>query len=145
MSRLTLVMGWLIISMSLSFTAAQPAGASQKLLQGSWTAIKAERDGKAADAVVGHRLSFTGKRFEIRSKDDQVLFAGTVRVGARAIDFVHQQGNLKGKTWQGIYALSGDSLSVCDNAADLKKRRPTSFAAKRGSGYVLITFERAKT
>jgi uncharacterized protein (TIGR03067 family) len=144
MYRLTIVMCWLILCMGLSLTSAQPAGASQKGLQGSWSATKAERDGKAADDVVGHRLAFTGQRFEIRSKDDKVLFAGTFRVSGKAIDFVHQQGDLKGKTWKGIYALSGDSLRVCDNAPDIKKRRPAALEAKSGSGYVLITFERAK-
>ena len=144
MYRPTLMTCWLILAMGLSLTSAQPAAGSQKRLQGSWVASKAERDGKAADDVVGHRLSFTGSRFEIRSKDGATLFAGTFRIGGAAIDFVHQRGDLKGKTWKGIYALSGDSLKVCDNAPDLKKRRPTSFEAKSGSGYVLITFDRAK-
>ena len=144
MYRLGLVTCWLIFSMGLSLTSAQPAAASQKQLQGSWVASKAEQDGKAADDVVGHRLSFTGSRFEIVSKDGKMLFAGTFRVSGPAIDFVHQRGDLKGKTWKGIYALSGDSLTVCDNAPDLKKRRPTSLEAKSGSGYVLITFSRAK-
>ena len=40
----------------------------------------AERDGKAADDVVGHRLSFAGNRFEIQSRDGKPLYAGTVRV-----------------------------------------------------------------
>jgi uncharacterized protein (TIGR03067 family) len=144
MYRLTLVMCWLIFGLGLSLASAQPADASQKGLQGRWTATKAERDGKAADDVVGHRLSFTGSRFEIRSMDDKVVFAGTFRVSGKAIDFVHRQGELKGKTWKGIYALSGDGLTVCDNAPDMKKRRPASLEAKSGSGYVLITFERAK-
>ena len=52
----------------------------QKKLQGTWTATKAERDGKAADDVVGDRLSFTGNRFQIRSKDGKPLYEGTFRV-----------------------------------------------------------------
>jgi hypothetical protein len=47
--------------------------------------------------------------------------------------------------WKGIYALKGDTLRICDNAPDLAKPRPTAFEAKRGSGYVLITFKRAKS
>jgi uncharacterized protein (TIGR03067 family) len=57
---------------------------------------------------------------------------------------VHQQGSLKGKAWKGIYALDGDTLTICDNAENLKAR-PTSFDAKSGSGYVLVTFGRAKS
>jgi uncharacterized protein (TIGR03067 family) len=62
-----------------------------------------------------------------------------------AIDFEHTVGVLKGKTWKGIYTLEGDSLTVCDNAPDVRKGRPAMFEAKSGSGYVLITFKRAKT
>jgi uncharacterized protein (TIGR03067 family) len=148
MHRLTLMICWLTFAVGISLTSAHPVMASQKQLQGSWVATKAERDGKAADDVVGHRLSFTGNRFEIVSKDGKMLFAGTFRVGPKAkaatIDFTHQQGSLKGKAWKGIYALSGDTLTICDNAEDLKKGRPTSFGAKAGSGYISITFGRAK-
>jgi hypothetical protein len=80
MYRLTLGMCWLIFFIGLSLASAQPTLASQQQLQGSWIASKAERDGKAADDVVGHRLSFTGNRFEIRSKDGKVVFGGTFRV-----------------------------------------------------------------
>ena len=76
MYRLTIVMCWLILCMGLSLAPAQPAGASQKGLQGSWNATKAERDGKAADDVVGHRLSFTGQRFEIREPRQKPTIVG---------------------------------------------------------------------
>ena len=121
---------------------------SPEELQGTWTATKAERDGKAADDVVGHRLSFTGNRFQIQSKDGKPLYAGTIRVDPSAkpaaIDFEHTEGALKGKAWKGIYALDGDTLTTCDNAPNLDKGRPAAFEAKSGSGYVLITFKGAK-
>jgi hypothetical protein len=60
-----------------------------------------------------------------------------------AIDFEHKEGVLKGKAWKGIYALDGDTLTICDNAPNLNKGRPTTFEIKSGSGYVLITFKRA--
>jgi uncharacterized protein (TIGR03067 family) len=107
-----------------------------------------ERDGNAADDVVGHRLSFTGSRFQIQSKDGKLLYAGTVRLDESAkpaaIDFEHTEGALKGKAWKGIYALDGDTLTMCDNAPNLDKGRPAAFEAKSGSGYVLITFKREK-
>jgi uncharacterized protein (TIGR03067 family) len=113
------------------------------------TAIKAERDGKAADDVVGYRLSFAGKSFQIQSKDGKLLYAGTIQVDQNvmpaAIDFEHTEGGLKGKAWKGIYALDGDTLTTCDNAPNLEKGRPSAFEAKSGSGYVLITFRRAKS
>jgi uncharacterized protein (TIGR03067 family) len=127
---------------------AQPTEDAQKKLQGTWTAIKAERDGKAAEDVVGHRLSLTGNRFQIRSKDGKPLYAGTFLLDPRAkpaaFDFELTEGDLKGKVWKGIYALDGDTLTTCDNGPDPDKSRPAAFEAKRGSGYILIVFRRAE-
>src|SRR6476646_9782816 len=126
MHRLTSALCWLILGSGL--VLAQPAEQAQKQLEGTWIATKAERDGKAADDVVGHRLSFTGNRFQIQSKDGKPLYAGTVRVDPSAkpaaIDFEHTEGALKGKVWKGIYALDGDTLTTCDNAPNLDKGRP---------------------
>jgi uncharacterized protein (TIGR03067 family) len=120
----------------------------QLAFEGTWTATKVERDGKAADDVIGNRLSFTGNRFQIQSKDGKPLYGGTVRVDPSAkpasIDFEHTEGALKGKVWKGIYTSDGDTLTTCDNAPDLDKGRPSAFEAKSGSGYILITLKRAK-
>ena len=141
-------MCWLIISTGLVLACALPAKATEMTLHGSWIATKAEHDGKAADDLVGHRLSFMGHRFEIRSKDDKPLYAGAFQMNPSAkpatIDFQQKKGTLNGKVWKGIYALDGDTLTTCDNAPDSKKSRPAAFEAKSGSGYVLITFKRAK-
>ena len=147
MHRLTSAMCWLILGTALVLFV-QPAEAAQTKLQGTWTAAKAEHDGKAADEVVGHRLTFTGNSFQIQSRDGKPLYAGIVRLdpGGKpaSIDFEHKEGSLKGKAWKGIYALDGDTLRICDNAPDLEKDRPATFEANSGSGYVLITFKRAK-
>ena len=34
------------------------------------------------------------------------------------------------------YTLDGDTLTICDNAPNLNKGRPTTFEIKSGSGYV---------
>jgi uncharacterized protein (TIGR03067 family) len=145
---MTLVICGLILGTELVPTFAQPAEEAQKKLQGTWTATKAERDGKAAEDVVGHRLSFTGNRFQIQSKDGKRLYQGTFRVDPSrkpaAIDFEHTEGPLKGKAWKGIYTLDGDTLTTCDNGPNPEKGRPAAFEAKTGSGHILITFRRAK-
>jgi len=145
MHQLTWAMCWLILGIGLGPAFAQPAEDARKTLQGTWTATQAERDGKSADDVVGHRLSCTGSRFQIQATDGKALHAGTFRADAApkpaAIDLEHTEGVLKGKAWTGIYRLDGDTLTVCDNAPSLDKPRPVAFEAKRGS--VLITFKRA--
>ncbi len=148
MHRLTWAICWLILGTGLVPAVAQPVEEAYKKLQGTWTATQAERDGKAANDVVGHRLSFTSNRFQIESKDGKPLYTGAVRVDPRAkpaaIDFEHAEGALKGKAWKGIYALDGDTLTMCDNAPNLDKGRPAAFETKSGSGDVLITSKRAK-
>jgi uncharacterized protein (TIGR03067 family) len=146
MYRLISATGWLILASAI-LAGAGPA-AAQTNLQGSWTAAKAERDGKAAEDVIGHRLVFAGNRFEIRANEGKLLYSGTVRVNSTAspvaIDFEHKQGSLNGKQWKGIYTVEGDTLTIIDNAPDLKKPRPVKFEAGSGSGFVLITFTRTK-
>jgi uncharacterized protein (TIGR03067 family) len=145
---MTWVMCALILGTGFVFAFAQPGAEDQKKLQGTWTAIKTERNGKPADDVVGNRLMIMGTRFQIRSKDNKPLYAGTYRLNPSAkpaaCDFEHTEGALKGNVWKAIYALDGDTLTTCDNAPDLDKARPTAFEAKSGSGYILITFQRAK-
>ena len=139
---------WLICGNGVPHALAQSADEAAKKLQGTWSAIKAESDGKRADEIMGHRLSFTGSRFEIRSNDGKTLYDGTFQVQPSAkpvaIDFQHTGGTLKGKAWKGIYALDGDTLMICDNAPSPEKARPGAFEASAGSGYVYITFTRAK-
>jgi uncharacterized protein (TIGR03067 family) len=148
MHRMTWAMCWLIIGTGLVPAFADTAEEAQKQLQGTWTATKAQRDGKAAEDVIGHQLSFTGDRFRIRSKDGKLLYEGTFRVDPSkkpaTFDLEHTEGALKGKSWKGIYALDGDTLTTCDNGPDPDKGRPAAFEAKSGSGHVLITFKRAK-
>jgi uncharacterized protein (TIGR03067 family) len=148
MKRPTLAMCSLLLTAWLVPSLVHPAQKGQKNLHGTWTATKAERNGKEADDVVGHRLSFTRNRFQIQSKERKLLYAGFVRMSPNAkpaaIDFEHTEGALKKKVWKGIYKLDGDTLTICDNAPDLKKGRPTAFEAKSGSGHVLITFKRTK-
>jgi uncharacterized protein (TIGR03067 family) len=141
-------MCWLILGTGLAPAVARPAEGAVEKLQGTWTTAKAERDGKAAGDVVGHRLSFTGNRFQIRSEDGKLLYGGTFRVDTSAkpatFDFEHTEGPLKGRTWKGIYTLDGDTLTTCDNGPNPDKGRPAAFEAKAGSGYIVITFRRAK-
>ena len=141
-------MCWLIVAIGLVPAFAQPMTEVEKTLEGTWMATKAERDGQAAEDVVGHRLSFTRNRFRIQSRDGRPLYAGTFGVNPvpnpATIDFQHTEGPMKGKAWKGIYTVDGDTLRVCDNAPNPDTGRPTAFGAKAGSGHIFITFTRGR-
>jgi uncharacterized protein (TIGR03067 family) len=115
-------------------------------LQGTWIVVRAIRDGNVVDDVVGFQLSLMNGSFRIQSKDGKRLNAGTVRLDPSRtpaeIDLAHTEGDLRGKIWRGIYAVSGETLTLCDNAPNLDLPRPTSFEPRRG--YSLLTFRRAK-
>ena len=142
---------WRVMAMCgvVLFAAVAVAQSGGEGLQGRWTAVRGERDGNAAEDVVGHRVSFAGDRFRIESKNGALLYAGIVVVDSRvkpaAVDFRHTEGTAKGTVWKGIYAVEGDTLTVCDNAPNPERGRPTAFEARSGSGYVVVTFKRDKS
>ena len=98
-----------------------------------------------ADELKGHRLTFAGDTFVIQGAG-KTLYKGTFKIVATRpqghIDFVHTEGDAKGQTWRGIYAVVGDTLRITDNAPDVTSTRPTEFAAPAGSGHVAIIFKR---
>ena len=77
-----------------------------------------------------------------------MIYQGTYIIDPSAkpatIDFRNTAGEMKGKTWLGIYEMEGDVLRICDNADDLARGRPPAFVTGTGSGRVLISFRRVK-
>ncbi|MFI0848119.1 TIGR03067 domain-containing protein [Mesorhizobium sp. IMUNJ 23232] len=144
--RFPLVLLWLGITAAAFGNAGFAVAADP--LQGAWVATKVISDGKPAENLVGHRLTFDGGNFQIQSSGGQIIFAGTTSIDPSAkpasIDFVNTQGDAAGATWKGIYVLEGETLSICDNSPNLDAVRPTAFEAASGSGHALFIFERAK-
>jgi uncharacterized protein (TIGR03067 family) len=116
-------------------------------LQGKWTAVRAERDGRAAAEIAGQVLQIEDGKFSIR-KNGVTIFGGTLWfdefASPCAIDFRHTGYTSAGKTWQGIYWIDGDNLTICDNAGDMERSRPTSFDSEANSGLVMVVFKRAE-
>ena len=127
------------------FMMAGQSMAQQSDLAGAWTATAAERDGAAAPELVGNRIEFLGDRFSI-AKAGAVLFAGHVSIAPQAvpatIDFTIEEGAAKGQSWSGIFKVENGTLTICDNAPDMKAKRPSSFVAPKGSGHVCLQFRR---
>jgi uncharacterized protein (TIGR03067 family) len=142
MLRNALILLWMIAG--LSAHADTPAEEARKL-SGTWIAAEAQRDGRPAPEDIGHQLAFNGDRFIITS-DGQPVYSGTFTIDPAVqpaqITLVHTDGQATGRTWEGIYRLEGRKLTICDDAFDTTKARPTRFATSAGSGHVLITFTR---
>src|SRR5438128_10673746 len=109
-------------------------------LEGTWKFISIETDKMklAEDALKEPRLKLMGDKFTV-TENPQAVFGGTFKVDPskkpKTIDVTFTDGPEKGKVFQGIYELEGDTYKVCMNQEG--KTRPTEFAVKPGSGFVL--------
>ena len=136
-------MRWLVCVAGLLISLGAVAqGPKPSPIQGVWVVKEARRDGKDANELAGHRVILAKERFVITSKDGKPVYAGSYRTDAGkvppTIDFVHTLGTYKGKTWKGIYELTGDTMRICDNAPNLEGPRPMDFKAAAGSGTVCV-------
>ena len=134
-----------IVASVLGVAGSASVAQGQSSLQGTWQVLAAQRNARIASDLQDHRLTFSGDRFNIRSQGG-VVYQGTYRTDAArkpaTIDFKHTAGKAKGQTWRGIYEVDGDTLKICDNAADVSKPRPMAFASE--AGQVLVSFKRSK-
>jgi uncharacterized protein (TIGR03067 family) len=115
-------------------------------LRGKWTAVRAERDGLPAADITSHVLLIEDGKFSI-TENGVTIFGGTLWLDEVAtpwsIDFRHTGYTKAGNTWRGIYRIDGDTLTICDNAANMKRSRPTSFGTEANSGLVMVVFKRS--
>jgi RNA polymerase sigma factor (sigma-70 family) len=111
-------------------------------LQGEWQVIAVERDGR-----VLRKDEFPFARLKIRDQiilhegdehNQEVIFRLHPEQQPKAMD-MHSTGYHGEETYNAIYALVGDTLTICrpDAAA-----RPTEFASKPGSNILLYTAKR---
>jgi uncharacterized protein (TIGR03067 family) len=125
-------------------------------LQGTWTAVSIERDGKSVPEEevknLDIRMTFKGDEFmlmPLASKGPEHFPHGTFRLyttsNPKAIDLTT---NLpfsivkKNTAVLGIYEVDGDSLRLLQGRLD--QERPTAFKTTPKSGLEVIVFKRAK-
>lgn len=116
-------------------------------LRGTWKVVAAEKDGQPLDRLKGGTLVIKDQNFIIQTASGSEL-KGDLRLDPskkpRTMDLAHQEGLLRDKTWQAIYALDGDDLKICYAEADSHKERPTEFATAQDSGLLLVVLKRDK-
>ncbi|HEV3120558.1 MAG TPA: TIGR03067 domain-containing protein [Isosphaeraceae bacterium] len=146
----------LLIATLALLTARPPASASPDSdkaksdldrLQGSWTCVSMERNGKPIppesykDGLLvmdGDTFTYTqGKQLVSRGK--RVLHPET---NPKGFDDQHSEGRFKGKTYFGIYEIQGDQFKTCNGS--LGQERPKAFETKPGTGLLLIVYKRMR-
>ena len=113
-----------------------------KDLQGEWAVVAMEEGGEKAPADALKGMKWVVKGNEITGSQP----GGTGRMSfkldsgktPKEIDITALDGNLKGTTSPGIYAIEGTRLRVCFG----EKVRPKTFATAPGDGRTMITLEK---
>jgi uncharacterized protein (TIGR03067 family) len=120
--------------------------AAKKELDGTWSVMSSESDGRKAskDDIKMVRLVFAGATLTTKRGDKSAESAIVIRPGEKPkeIDVIPGDGPDKGKKLQGIYELNGDNLRICLSKPG--KKRPTEFTSQADSGRVLIVLNRTK-
>ena len=117
-------------------------------LQGTWTLVSGERDGKkfTQEEIKQSKLIVKGNTWRIPKSNVGTSQEGTFTLDPtkkpKWTDSTTGSGPDKGKTWKGIYELEGDTQKVC--LAPPGKDRPKEFTSKAGSGYIVQVWKREK-
>jgi uncharacterized protein (TIGR03067 family) len=136
-----------------SSAAAVPQQADKKTtakdlqpLQGTWQQVSVLSNGQQEDFVKGQEpiLTIRDDTYTVQVNGKQ-LEAGVLKIGPparpRTIDLVATDGDKKGRTYPGIYEVSGNTLRACLARDDVA--RPSEFAARAGSGLFVAVYRRA--
>ena len=137
----------LVFVVGLMVAADEASKKDLDQLQGTWTLVSEERDGKKlpGEEVKKTKITFTGDKFPDTSG------IGTSRNGVIKIDPTKTPKWMnstatddagKGKASMGIYEIKGDDYKVCFSPPG--KDRPTEFASKQGSGIILQVWRRER-
>jgi len=110
-------------------------------LQGSWTVVAAQHEGKPMEGLNGGVLTVTGERFEIHTAGGSEL-KGKLRWDTdktpQEMDLQHDSGML----WLAIFEVQGDVFKLNYLDSSTKEKRPQSFRTATGSEASLVVLKR---
>jgi uncharacterized protein (TIGR03067 family) len=110
-------------------------------LQGTWWMLTLEMEGQQYPTG-GSKIVISGDRFV--SLNMGAAYEGSVRIdesqSPKTFDLLFDKGPEQGNQSLGIYQLDGERWTLCLGLTG--KRRPTKFAAEKGTGHALETLER---
>src|SRR5262249_9894368 len=123
--------------------AGEEAKAEQAKVQGNWRMVSLEQDGKANDSPPEalSKISFRGDRIFL-DKNEVFAFRLDPSTDPKIIDFSTLDKGNKGRTFEGIYRLEGDTLTICFSTREDIRERPAGFATRGGNNLVMVTLRR---
>ncbi|HEV3444285.1 MAG TPA: TIGR03067 domain-containing protein [Gemmataceae bacterium] len=141
-----------VVGVALCLTGPNPAKEDQakkdtEQMQSTWKAVSGEQDGKEfpEDGLKqgNMKMTFKGERYTFEMTGNQE--EGKVKLHAdkkpKAIDFMIESGDDKGKTQLGIYEIEDGKFKLCVAKAG-ETERPTEFKTKEGSPNVSIVMKK---
>lgn len=138
---------YLLTTVAISCLALLSASAQDKSLLGTWEGWLVQGDGSQPSQRQSRIGEMVITAAQITSKDGRgsSMGAGGYKVGAagalKTIDATGTAGEPQGKTFQGIYQITGDTLKWC-SGNDKAKTRPTELKTNVGNGHFLMVLTR---
>lgn len=132
---------------ALGLLASAPAfaGEETQALQGVWSGARFSSGTGDTGKGVKLELTITGNHISAKRVPDEKLIAeGDFEVAAdgKSIDAVGTTGSYKGKSYLGIFQVSGDTLTWCTTTTGDAADRPTDFVAEPARKSYLIVVKR---
>ena len=129
---------------ALVFVFASTAAADDDArLDGKWTVQSMTKDGKPDDTWMGAVREHIGTKYTM-SKEGGKSVSGTMKADTvqKTIDMMPNEGQYKGKTLKGLFAVSGDNGTLTIAFAEPDKDRPADL--KGGAGVTVVVYKRKK-
>ena len=142
--------GLCVLSLAFLLGADGPKEAAVKQdlekLQGTWTVVSMEMDGKfmSAEARQKIKLTLDGENYVFKNGDggNAGLYKIDPSRDPKELNIVIGGGEEKGKVYLAIYKIDGDTMTQCMELSN--KNRPHEFTGKAGSGCALEIWQRQK-
>jgi uncharacterized protein (TIGR03067 family) len=115
-------------------------------LQGKWTLVAMEVDGKAveADKLKNTTLAIKDNKYSLTTRQQLHEVEITLDPGKtpKEIDMKFLDGPNKDRVGRGIYHLEGDTLKIC-RSLDPQEQRPKDFKTEGQINLFVMVWERA--
>jgi uncharacterized protein (TIGR03067 family) len=112
-----------------------------KKLQGAWTVVDAEGDGKKFDKLKNAQFLFEGDKFTVTVNGSDEKSVYMVDPNKKPATFTFNDE--RNVAINGIYLLDGDNLKLCIRT-EPKLPAPTDFKTAADSKSLFVTLKRAK-